>query len=168
MILVSRNARSFTAVLTLALAMLAASAAPALADVTAFIGVSPTPHNHSVRGFGVGVGLLIVGFEFEYANLAEDATEQLPGLKTYSANVLAQTPIEVAGIQLYGTAGAEGYQERLGDASATHFGTNIGGGAKIKLLGPVRVRLDYRIFHLQGTPINSTYQRFYVGANLKF
>jgi len=168
MILVSRNARSFTAVLTLSVVMIAASAAPALADVTAFIGVSPTPHNHSLKGFGVGVGLLIVGFEFEYANIAEDVTEQLAGLKTYSANVLAQTPVEVAGIQLYGTLGAEGYQERLGDASVTHFGTNIGGGAKIKLLGPLRVRVDYRILHLQGTPLNDTHQRFYVGANLKF
>jgi opacity protein-like surface antigen len=168
MILVSRNARSFTAVLTLTLAMLAASAAPALADVTAFIGMTPTPHNHSLKGFSVGMGMLVVGFEFEYANIAEDTTEQLAGLKTYSGNVLAQTPVAVAGIQLYGTLGAEGYQERLGDASVTHFGTNIGGGAKINLIGPLRVRVDYRIFHLQGTPINDTYQRFYVGANLKF
>lgn len=168
MILVARHARSFTAVLTLTLVILAASAAPAFADITAFIGVTPTPHNHSLKGFGVGVGLLIVGFEFEYANIAEDETEHLAGLKTYSANVLAQTPVEVAGIQLYGTLGAEGYQERLGAAEVNHFGTNIGGGAKIKLVGPLRVRVDYRIFHLQGTPINDTYQRFYVGANLKF
>jgi hypothetical protein len=165
---ISRNARSFTTVLTLTIGILAASAAPALADVTAFLGVSPTPHNHSLKGFGVGVGLLIVGFEFEYANIAEDETEQLAGLKTYSANVLAQTPGQIAGIQLYGTAGAEGYQERLGNASVTHYGTNIGGGAKIKLLGPLRLRLDYRILHLQGTPINTVYQRFYAGANLKF
>jgi hypothetical protein len=106
MTLVSRNARSFTTVLTLTLVILAASAAPAFADITAFLGVTPTPQNHSLKGFGVGVGLLIVGFEFEYANIAEDQTEQLPGLKTYSANVLAQTPIDVAGIQLYGTLGA--------------------------------------------------------------
>jgi hypothetical protein len=168
MTLVSRNARSFATVLALTLVMLAASALPARADVTAFIGVSPTPHNHSLKGFGVGMGLLIVGFEFEYANISEDETELLPGLKTYSGNVLAQTPGEILGMQLYGTLGAEGYQERLGDASVTHFGTNIGGGAKIKLLGPLRVRVDYRIFHLQGTPLNGAYQRFYVGANLKF
>jgi opacity protein-like surface antigen len=168
MTLLPRNARSFTTVLALTLGILAASAAPALADVTAFIGVTPTPQNHSLKGFAVGMGLLIVGFEFEYANIAEDATEQLAGLKTYSGNVLAQTPIAVAGIQLYGTLGAEGYQERLGTAEVTHFGTNVGGGAKINLVGPLRVRIDYRILHLQGTPINDTYQRFYVGANLKF
>ena len=144
------------------------SAAPARADITAFLGLSPTPENHAVKGFSAGVGLLIVGFEFEYANLSEDAFEGLPGLKTYAGNVLVQTPIEVVGTQFYATAGAQGYKETLGVLDETHFGTNIGGGAKIKLLGPVRVRLDYRIFRLQGSPIHDVYQRFYVGANLKF
>jgi hypothetical protein len=166
--MVARGARSFATVLTLTLVVLAASASPARADITAFLGVSPTPHNHQVKGFGVGVGLLIVGFEFEYANLSEDSFEQLTGLKTYSGNVLVQTPIEIIGTQFYATAGAEGYRETLGAAEETYFGTNIGGGAKIKLLGPIRVRLDYRIFRLQGSPIHDTYQRFYVGANLKF
>jgi hypothetical protein len=168
MTLVARSARSVATVLTLTLVFLAASAAPARADITAFLGMSPTPNNHAVKGFGVGLGLLIVGFEFEYANLSEDDLEQLTGLKTYSGNVLLQTPIEVMGTQFYATAGAEGYRETLGPLEETYFGTNIGGGAKIKLLGPVRVRLDYRIFRLQGSPIHDTYQRFYVGANLKF
>jgi hypothetical protein len=155
-------------VLTLAVVLLAASASPARADITAFLGMSPTPNNHAVKGFGVGIGLLIVGFEFEYANLSEDDFEQLTGLKTYSGNVLLQTPVEILGTQFYGTVGAEGYRETLGPLEENHFGTNIGGGAKIKLVGPIRVRVDYRIFRLQGSPIHDTYQRFYVGANLKF
>ena len=164
----TRGSRSVARVLTLALVVLAASAAPARADITAFLGLSPTPHNHAVKGFGVGLGLLVVGFEFEYANLSEDSFERLPGLKTYAGNVLVQTPVEIKGTQLYATAGAEAYRENLGAAQETYFGTNIGGGAKIRLLGPVRVRLDYRIFRLQGSPMHNTYQRFYVGANLKF
>jgi hypothetical protein len=160
--------RSIASILTLTLALLAVSATPARADITAFIGLSPTPENHSVRGFSAGLGLLIVAFEFEYANLAEDDFEQLAGLKTYSGNVLVQTPVEIAGTQFYGTAGAGGYQEQLGVVDETHVSTNVGGGAKIKLLGPLRVRVDYRIFKLQGAPINNVYQRFYVGANLKF
>jgi hypothetical protein len=150
----------------LACAFLAATAVPARADITAFLGLTPTPERHTLKGFGVGVGLLIVGFEFEFAHIGEDELEQLPGLKTYSGNVLVQTPTD--GVQLYGTAGAEGYQEKLGTAQETYFGTNIGGGAKIKLVGPLRVRLDYRIFKLQGSPLHSVYQRFYVGGNLKF
>ena len=158
--------RNIASILTLTLVILAASAAPARADITAFIGMSPTPHNHAVKGFGVGVGLLIVGFEFEYANLTEDTFEELAGLKTYSGNVLVQTP--TPSVQLYGTLGAQGYQEHLGTLQETNFGTNIGGGAKITLIGPLRVRFDYRIFKLHGEPLHDTYQRFYVGANLKF
>jgi hypothetical protein len=158
--------RSIAATFLLTCVFLAAAAAPARADITAFLGLSPTPDNHAVKGFGVGVGLLIVGFEFEYAKLSEDDFEQLPGLQTYAGNVLVQTP--TSSIQLYGTAGAQGYRENLGDLQETHYGTNIGGGAKITLIGPVRVRLDYRIFRLQGSPIHNTYQRFYVGGNLKF
>jgi len=160
------TAHKVASILTLSLVFLAASALPARADVTAFIGLTPTPERHSLRGFGVGVGLVIIGFEFEYANITEDAAEQLPGLKTYSGNVLIQTP--TPGFQLYGTIGAEGYQEQLDAAKENNVGTNIGGGVKINLIGPLRVRVDYRIFKLHGSPLNDVYQRFYVGANLNF
>ena len=100
-----------------------------------------------VRGFSGGVSLLVLGFEFEYANLSEDELEQLPGLKTYSGNVLVQTPTSM---QLYATIGGGGYQERLAAARGNAVGVNIGGGVKIPLLGPLRVRADYRIFQLRG------------------
>jgi hypothetical protein len=148
-----------------ALALVLLSAVPARADITAFIGLSPTPENHAARGFAVGVSLLVIGFEFEYANLSEDQDEALPGLKTYSGNVLVQTPTST---QLYATIGGGGYQEALGPLDETHVGINIGGGIKFPLLGPVRVRADYRVFQLKGSPIHSTYQRFYVGGNLAF
>ena len=165
---ISSRSRSSAVVVTFTLVFLAASVVPARADITAFLGLSPTPENHGVKGFSAGMGLLIVAFEFEYANLSEDDFEGLPGLKTYAGNVLVQTPIEVVGTQFYGTVGAQGYQETRGALDETNFGTNIGGGAKIKLVGPIRLRLDYRIFRLQGSPIHDVYQRFYVGANLKF
>jgi len=152
----------------LACAFLAATAVPARADITAFIGLTPTPERHTLRGFSGGVGLIIVAFEFEYANITADDVELLPGLKTYAGNVLVQTPVDILGTQFYGTIGAQGYQENLGAFEETYFGTNIGGGAKIKLVGPLRVRLDYRVFKLQGEPLHNVYQRFYVGANLKF
>jgi hypothetical protein len=149
----------------LPLILLLVSTTPARADVTAFLGLSPTPENHLLRGFSGGVSLIVIGFEFEYAHLSEDDAEQLPGLKTYSGNVLVQTPTST---QLYATIGAGGYQESLGETQETHVGINIGGGVKIPLLGPLRVRVDYRIFQLRGTPIHSTYQRFYVGGNVAF
>jgi hypothetical protein len=138
------------------------------ADVTAFIGITPTPESRAVRGFAFGFGLLIVGFEFEYANTVEDELEGLPSLQTGSGNVLLQTPVEVSGISLYGTVGGGFYRERLVERQETSFSSNIGGGAKIRLAGPLRVRVDYRVFRLQGDPLHETYQRFYVGANLGF
>src|SRR5436190_15562304 len=106
-----------SAVVTLALLCILAAATPARADVTAFLGVSPTPNNHAVRGFSGGIGLLIVGFEFEYAHISEDQLEALPSLKTWSGNVLAQTPMDILGMQLYATIGAGGYREFLQSGS---------------------------------------------------
>ena len=120
------------------------------------------------RGFAIGFGLLVIGFEFEYANLSEDELEGIPGLQTGSGNILLQTPIEVSGFSFYGTAGAGMYRERLVIRQETHFASNIGGGIKVRLVGPLRVRADYRVFRLQGDPLLETYQRFYVGGNLAF
>ncbi len=148
--------------------LLAACARDASADVTAFIGVTPTPRNHAVRGAALGFGFLVIGFEFEYANAIEDTLEGLPGLQTGSGNILIQTPVAIAGTTFYGTTGGGLYRERLLAQQETHMTTNVGGGAKIKLAGPLRVRIDYRIFRLQGEPINKTYHRVYAGANLSF
>lgn len=141
---------------------------PAAADLTAFIGLTPTPDTRAVRGVSFGFGVLIIGFEFEYANVVEDAQEGLPSLQTGSGNLLVQTPIEVSGIQFYGTVGGGLYRERLVNRQETQFSSNIGGGAKIRLAGPLRLRLDYRLFRLQGDPLHDTYQRFYAGVNLGF
>jgi hypothetical protein len=156
-------------VLRLCLGMaLLAIPAQAAADITAFIGITPTPESRAVRGLSFGFGLLIIGFEFEYANTVEDALEGLPSLQTGSGNILLQTPGEIGGIQLYATTGGGGYRERLVARQETHFVSNVGGGAKIRLAGPLRLRLDYRVFRLQGSPLHQTYQRFYAGANLAF
>ena len=87
-----------------ALALLAPSTASA--DITAFLGTNPTPVNRVTTGFGVGVGLVIVGFEFEYGHTRENLDELAPSLRTYMFNGLLQTPIPIAGMQFYGTAGA--------------------------------------------------------------
>ena len=149
-------------------AALLGTPARADADITAFIGITPTPESRAVRGVSFGFGLLIIGFEFEYANAIEDAVEGLPSLQTGSGNILFQTPGEIGGVQLYGTTGGGVYRERLLALQETHFTSNIGGGAKIRLAGPLRLRLDYRLFRLQGSPLHDKYQRFYAGVNLAF
>ena len=75
-------------------------------------------------------------------------------------------------VQLYATIGAGYYRIRYEslDLQDTGFGTNVGGGVKIDLVGPLRLRLDYRIFKLTDTfaDLDATSQRFYAGANIEF
>jgi hypothetical protein len=141
---------------------------PAFADATLFIGTTTTPTNRAAKGAAIGVGLLIVGFEFEYASTNEDLAEAAPSLRTGMGNVLLQTPFPIASMQFYVTAGGGGYRETLAAREETHFGANTGGGVKVTLLGPVRARLDYRVFKLRGEPLHSTVQRLYAGLNLAF
>jgi opacity protein-like surface antigen len=140
----------------------------AYADLTAFIGVNPTPESRPVRGVAAGMSLLIVGFEFEYARTSEDLTELAPELQTYMGNGLLQTPFAIGGVQLYATAGGGVYRETLVESTRTHVGMNVGGGIKMALAGPLRLRLDYRVYTLAGNPRHERPQRFYAGLNLRF
>jgi opacity protein-like surface antigen len=140
----------------------------AAADLTAFLGVNPTPTNRAAKGFAIGTGLIIVGFEFEYSHSNEDISEGSPSLRTYMFNGLLQTPVPIAGMQFYGTAGGGIYHETLNDNSETNVGMNVGGGVKMSLIGPLRLRLDYRVLTLKGEARHSKPQRFYAGLNFKF
>jgi opacity protein-like surface antigen len=139
----------------------------------------------TTKGFALGFGLVIVGFEFEYSNTSgvDRCTSQVgvrdlcaPSLTTGMGNVLLQTPHGILPVQIYGTLGGGLYREHwdfseavnVSDANDYGVGTNVGGGVKIDLIGPLRLRLDYRLFKLGNGAYNSTPQRFYAGANLSF
>ena len=154
--------------LLLATLLTAVTSVPAFADATIFIGSTATPANRTVKGLALGVSLLFIGFEFEFAETGETVKEAAPSLRTGMGNVLLQTPIPVAGMQFYVTTGGGLYRERLGTRQETQLGVNMGGGAKISLLGPLRVRLDYRVFKLRGEPLHSAVHRVYAGLNLLF
>jgi hypothetical protein len=158
-------------VVATAVILMFSPATPAFADATAFIGMHTNPERQATKGFAVGFGLLIVGFEGEYGSAGEDESAGLPSLRTFSGNVLLQTPVPIFGTQFYFTTGIGGYRESLDaiDHQETHVVYNTGGGAKITLIGPLRVRLDYRVMKLQGEPIRpSTAHRIYAGVNLAF
>jgi opacity protein-like surface antigen len=147
-------------------AILLALASPAWADLTAFVGTGTTPSNRAARGFAVGAGLLVIGFEFEYADTNEDPDSAAPSLKTGMGNVLVQAPFP--SFQPYLTSGVGIFHEALGAHSETNVGLNSGGGAKIALAGPIRLRVDYRIFKLGSGALNSPAHRIYAGLNIKF
>ena len=162
-----------------AFVLLVLTAAPARADLTAFIGAQTSPSIRLNKGLAIGAGVLIVGFEVEYAHTqGDDACPSqsitvgcAPTVRTGMANVLVQTPRGVIPkMQLYATTGGGFFRERFDplDLQETGFGTNVGGGAKIELAGPLRVRLDYRVFKFTGDAVHKNPQRFSVGLNLAF
>jgi opacity protein-like surface antigen len=149
-------------------ALLACTATPVFADATIFIGTNSTPSNRQVKGFAFGLGLLVVAFEFEYSSSSEELLDAAPALKTGMGNVLLQTPFAIMGFQPYFTSGGGAYRETFDTRQETNFGINSGGGVKISLVGPVRARVDYRVFKLRGDPLHDTVHRLYAGLNLKF
>lgn len=164
----ARHGAARAAVITAATSALLvlATARPARADATLFLGSLTQPTTRSVRGFAVGAAFIVLGFEFEYASSPEDVAEGVPAVKTSMGNVYVQTPF--GAVQFYGLLGAGFYRERLESAQETSAATSIGGGAKIGLAGPLRLRLDYRLINLRGKPDSTQLHRVYAGLNLLF
>lgn len=174
--------RRICLLLPAALLVVIAVATPAHADLTAFVGAQTNPSTRLTRGVAGGSGFLVVGFEGEYAQAGGDDVCPpsinggcTPSVRTIMFNGLVQTPRGVLPkVQLYATAGGGYYRIRFEsiDAQETGFGTNVGGGVKIELAGPLRLRLDYRIFRLTDAfainGVDATSQRVYAGANLAF
>lgn len=158
------NARLSIALTVCALA----AATPASADITAFIGGDTTPQTRTVKGAAVAMSFSIVGAEIEYAATREDALNGAPGLKTGMFNGFIQTPLPIGRLQPYVTVGAGIYDETLGSHDDKGFGVNVGGGVKVSLAGPLRLRGDYRVFKLGSGALDSPAHRFYVGLNLGF
>ena len=147
---------------------LIAVARPASADITVFLGSVPTPSHRLVTGAAVGISLLVVGVEFEYAGAGESGDGTAPALRTGLVNGLIQTPASFGRVQLYATAGVGLYRETLVNESETSVAVGLGGGVKISLAGPLRLRLDYRVLQLRGEPLHDRVHRVYAGLNLKF
>jgi hypothetical protein len=160
--------RRTVAIAAAAIVLIAMAAVPARADATAFLGANTTPSNRPVKGFAIGMGLLIVAFEFEYATTSDDVAATAPSLKTFMGGVLLQTPVAIFGFQPYFTTGGGIYRESLAAHAETGAGTNVGGGVKVSLAGPLRLRVDYRVFKLGSGALHSPAHRIYAGLNLSF
>src|SRR5262249_50276994 len=133
-------------------------------DLTFFWGASPTVETRSAKGIALGTSATVFGAEFEYSRISEETVTSAPGLKTYMGNGMLITPGKKA--QLYLTAGFGRYNETLNAVERTGTATNVGGGIKYKLLGPINIRADYRAISLRGSPVTAKPKRFYVGVSL--
>jgi hypothetical protein len=151
-----------------ALAALALTPSPAAADATAFYGVATTTVTRPATGLAIAVKIILVGIEFEYAHMDERYPEHVPGVNSTMFNLVLSTPTKV---KIYFTTGGGLSHETLGAASEWGFGTNIGGGVKIPLAGPLRIRIDYRLFNVHGSipgSVDKRQQRIYGGLNFAF
>ena len=146
--------------------VLLATAAPARADITAFLGANTTPSSRSVTGLALGTSVFIVGFEVEVSSTGEDAAAGAPSLKTGMANVFLQSPVPIFRFRPYFTIGGGIYKEELGATSDTSGGVNTGAGFKYKLIGPLGARFDYRVFKLGSNALQTPAHRVYVGVTL--
>jgi len=164
--------RHVRAIMLLAAALVALMPASAYADATLFLGANTSPANRATRGVAIGAGLLVIGFEFEYSDTTDDVTARAPSLRAGMGNLLLQTPVAFAGIQPYFTIGGGVYHEELVatglNISNTGFVGNTGGGLKISLVGPIRLRVDYRVLTLRDGALATPAHRVYAGINLKF
>jgi opacity protein-like surface antigen len=160
--------RKATATGVICVAGLLAAPATAAADITAFFGAGIGPETRTAKGVSFGVSVLVVGFEVEYSDISAktDPDALAPRVRTGMVNAIVQTP--TPGVQLYGTAGVGGYRENLLDDSNNGTAFNVGGGLKMSLFGPLRLRVDYRLFTLRGDPVKKTVHRIYAGLNTSF
>jgi opacity protein-like surface antigen len=156
---------------SLALLVILGAAWPAHADLTVFAGLQNQPAIRPTTGIALGVGLLVVGWEVEVARVSEERDDAAPSIATGTGSLYVQNPIPISGVQFYGIAGAGVYRERLTQLPDAYQETNvhlaIGGGAKIALAGPLKLRLDYRIFKLRNSLAKNP-QRIYAGLALAF
>ncbi len=153
----------------LALLVLLGVSAPARADLTVFAGLQSTPEIRPSTGISLGFGLLVVGWEVEIARAVQQQDDGVPSLSTGTGSVYVQNPIPISGVQFYAIAGAGLYRERLDLAyQQTDVHIALGGGAKIELAGPLKLRLDYRVFKLRDAVAGGNPQRIYAGLALAF
>jgi hypothetical protein len=130
--------------------VLAGAATPARADATLFVGMDTEAASRPALGVAVGRCPGMFGFELEYAGTLGHPTEGKPSVRTVTANLLVQTTLPIHWTQFYGIAGFGVYGETIGNGkgSGEIASGDIGVGAKITLAGPLKLRLDYRVFLL--------------------
>jgi hypothetical protein len=162
----------------LVIVALVASDVRARADATVFMGVMTAGSPRPAIGFSVGLCPEVFGcFEIEIAGTIGAATSTRSSAGGINGSFIIQSPRPVHGVQFYGIAGVGLYGETYegGVGSGEVSAKNFGGGTKIGLRGPLKLRLDYRVFVLGDAPdaatgvvVHQHPQRVSVGLSVAF
>jgi hypothetical protein len=149
------------------------SAAPAVAQppdspvsITAFGGVAMAFGPHPATGVAIALKPHPgpVSLEFEYLRSRPDPFASGSGIASLAGNILVQPSWQRSRFQYYGTLGVGFYSLVRDYQGSTDSARNIGGGAKVTLAGPWKLRMDYRAFLLARTGGAQLAHRFYVGV----
>jgi hypothetical protein len=152
-------------------------ATPARADATVFFGGLASGGFQSVAGISVGMfprdGGSWLGFDLESTETRGKGGRDI---ETYGGNFLVQWPVVARRLQYYAALGFGIYTETTDDGRGSGLVAtkNGGGGLKITLVGPLKIRLDYRLFFLGDAgdsalgDINPHPQRFTAGVVVAF
>jgi hypothetical protein len=135
-------------------AWLAASVLPARADGSVLVGATIAGSARPTVAVSFGHCPSLVGFEIEYSSSLGSGTVASPIVGTITGNVIVQSKLTVRGLQFYGSGGIGLAGETTADGvgSGEVFTRDIGGGVKIGIAGPLRLRIDYRVFLLGDAP----------------
>ena len=154
---------------------LLATAAPARADATLFAGALSAGGGRSVVGGSIGLFARetrsVIGFEIDYTRTLGGARTTSPRISTFGGSLLVQVPIVDRRMNAYAAFGGTLYQEATPDDKSAGGAFNVGGGVKVTLAGPLKLRLDYRFFRVRFVEAStgSTHpQRVTIGLALAF
>jgi hypothetical protein len=117
----------------------------ARADATVLVGLTSVDALRPSYGFSFGYRPSAVGFEIEYLSTT-------PG--DYSAGgifaSLIVQPVTISKVQIFAVGGVGVWGEGFAGGKRTGVlnAGNVGGGVLVPLAGPLRLRLDYRLFLL--------------------
>ena len=140
----------------------------AFADLTVFAGIDASTSRTAV-GAALGLPLEPFGLEFEYARMRGDGVAGRPALQTSLFNLLLGTPVRTGRrVRIYAALGGGAYRERLEEHARTGLAAGAGGGVHLRLAGPFRLRLDYRLLAFRGGALHRRLRRAYAGLDLAF
>jgi hypothetical protein len=155
-------------VLTISSGRAAAQPAELPVNLTAFAGLAMAPDPHAALGVAVGVRPRPgpVSLEFEFSRSRSDPASGVPAIMIFAGNILIQLPAQGSRFQFYGTFGGGIYFQLFDHHSGEpDDAPSFGGGVKVTLAGPLKLRMDYRAFRLapMAGEYHSNEQRLYTG-----
>lgn len=147
----------------------------ARADVTMLVGPMLVGGPRPSVGVAYSYCPSVVGFEIEYLGTLGGVSAADSPAGGIFASLIVQ-PATTSNLQFFAIGGFGIWSEKFanGDGTGGLDAKNIGGGVKIRLAGPLRLRLDYRLFVLGDLqdgdrgPTTKYPQRFSAGLQLVF